>query len=186
MATGIPKQGMRSTSPNRPLQSGALGLTLQYEGKRPRQEIMRTPPAELRQVWPVTDQVLDGHAPNSLYFGDNLPALAALVQDPAVRGQVRLIYIDPPYATGGIFQSRGQQDAYDDLLVGAHFVEFLRERLILMHELLADNGSIYVHLDKNMAFAIKVIMDEVFGPQNFRSWITRKKCNPKNYTSKNY
>ncbi len=183
MATGIPKQGTRPTSPSRPLQTGSLGLTLQYEGKHPRHEILSTAPAEMRQVWTGS---ASGHAPNALYFGDNLPALASLLKDPAVRGQVRLIYIDPPYATGGVFQSRGQQDAYDDLLVGAHFVEFLRERLILMHDLLADNGSIYVHLDKNMAFAIKVIMDEVFGPQNFRSWITRKKCNPKNYTSKSY
>lgn len=183
MATGIPKQGMRPISPNLPSQASALSLTLQYEGKRTRREIMATPPAEMRQVWPALSS---DSAPNMLLFGDNLPALATLLQDPTVRGQVRLIYIDPPYATGGVFQSRGQQDAYDDLLVGAHFVEFLRERLILMHELLADNGSIYVHLDKNMAFAIKVIMDEVFGPQNFRSWITRKKCNPKNYTSKSY
>jgi adenine-specific DNA-methyltransferase len=185
MATGIPKQGTRPTSPNRPTPAGALGLTLHYEGKRTRHEIIGTPPAEMNQVWPAptSDHV---SVQNSLFFGDNLPALASLLQDPAVRGQVRLIYIDPPYATGGVFQSRGQKDAYDDLLVGAHFVEFLRERLILMHELLADNGSIYVHLDKNMAFAIKVIMDEVFGPQNFRSWITRKKCNPKNYTSKTY
>ena len=175
---------MRPTSPNWSPQANDLGLTLQYEGKRARHEILGTLPAQLRQIWPLPNA--PNRAPNSFYFGDNLPALAALAQDPAVRGQVRLIYIDPPYATGGVFQSRVQQDAYDDLLVGAHFVEFLRERLILMHELLAEDGSIYVHLDKNMAFAIKVIMDEVFGPQNFRSWITRKKCNPKNYTSKTY
>lgn len=183
MATGIPKQGIRPTPPSRPSQHGSTSLTLQYEGKRTRNEILATPPAVIRQIWPTP---ATGPAPNALYFGNNLPALATLLQDPNVRGQVRLIYIDPPYATGGVFQSRTQQDAYDDLLVGAHFVEFLRERLVLMHELLADNGSIYVHLDKNMAFAIKVIMDEVFGPQNFRSWITRKKCNPKNYTSKSY
>jgi adenine-specific DNA-methyltransferase len=115
-----------------------------------------------------------------------LPVLAALAKDPAVRGKVRLIYIDPPYATKSVFQSRNQTDAYKDLLEGAHYLEFLRERLILLRELLAEDGSIYVHLDDNMAFLAKAVMDEVFGRDNFRSWITRKKCNPKNYTRKTY
>ena len=112
--------------------------------------------------------------------------MARLRDDPKVRGNVRLIYIDPPFATGSVFQSRSLQDAYDDSLVGAQFVEFLRERIIILHDLLADDGSIYVHLDRKMAYPIKLIMDEVFGPKNFRSWITRKKCNPKNYTSKTF
>jgi adenine-specific DNA-methyltransferase len=51
---------------------------------------------------------------------------------------------------------------------------------------MADDASIYVHLDDKMAFYVKVVMDEVFGLDNFRNWITRKKCNPKNYTSKSY
>jgi adenine-specific DNA-methyltransferase len=71
-------------------------------------------------------------------------------------------------------------------LEGAHYLEFLRERLILLRELFADDGSIYLHLDDNMAFHAKAIMDEVFGPSNFRTWITRKKCNPKNYTRKTF
>jgi adenine-specific DNA-methyltransferase len=62
----------------------------------------------------------------------------------------------------------------------------LRERLILLRELLAEDGSIYVHLDSKMAFATKVIMDEVFGASNFRNWITRVKSNRKNYTRKQY
>ena len=56
----------------------------------------------------------------------------------------------------------------------------------MLHELLAKDGSIYVNLDENMAFHIKVIMDEIFGAKNFRNWITRKKCNPKNYTRKTF
>jgi len=108
------------------------------------------------------------------------------MQDAKVRGKVRLIYIDPPYATQSVFQSRSQVDAYSDLLVGAHYIEFVRERLILLRELLAEDGSIYVHLDDKMAFHVKVVMDEVFGRGNYRNWITRKKCNPKNYTRKAY
>ena len=55
---------------------------------------------------------------------------------------MRLIYIDPPYATQSVFQSRQQTDAYSDLLDGAHYLEFLRARLILLRELLAQDGSI--------------------------------------------
>ena len=124
--------------------------------------------------------------PSRLYYVENLSILAALAKDVLVRGKVRLVYIDPPYATKSVFQSRKQADAYADLLEGAHYLEFLRERLILLRELLADDGSIYIHLDDNMAFLAKAVMDEIFGRDNFRNWITRKKCNPKNYTRNTY
>ncbi|MBI5566491.1 MAG: site-specific DNA-methyltransferase [Chloroflexi bacterium] len=158
----------------------ALDVTLTYEGKKPEETILQTEPARLQFMW-------EGDSPdNRLYYGDNLPILAALLNDQSVCGKVRLVYIDPPYATKSIFQSRALNDAYSDLLSGAHYLEFIRERLILLRELLAVDGSIYVHLDDNMAFQVKVIMDEVFGRSNFRNWITRKKCNPKNYTRKTY
>ncbi len=157
-----------------------LDVELTYQGKRSEQAILETQPVSIRLMW----QGVSDHELNSLYFGDNLPLLALLLQ--TLRGRVRLIYIDPPFATNSVFQSRAQNDAYADLLVGAHYVEFLRERLILLRELLAEDGSIYVHLDENMAFHIKIIMDEIFGRKNFRNWITRKKCNPKNYTHKTY
>jgi len=160
-------------------------VSLSYEGKRSESSILDTLPASIRLLWQDSAQRQEQPA-NRLYYGDNLPILASLLREPTIRGNVRLIYIDPPFATNSIFQSRSQGDAYSDLLVGAHYIEFLRERLILLRDLLADDGSIYVHLDENMAFHIKVIMDEVFGRQHFRNWITRKKCNPKNYTRKTY
>jgi adenine-specific DNA-methyltransferase len=187
MATGIPKTQRKRPNPSgveMPVNVNDLGLELTYEGKRRKEDILATPPVPLVNVWPEEGIVEKQHS--RLYYGDNLHILASLLQDRDVRGKVRLVYIDPPYASGGVFQSRSQEDAYDDLLIGAHYVEFLRERLILLRELLCDDGSIYVHLDRNMAFAIKMVMDEVFGPKNFRSWITRKKCNPKNYTTKTY
>lgn len=76
--------------------------------------------------------------------------------------------------------------AYEDSLQGAEYVEALRERLVLLRELLSSSGSIYLHLDENMIFHIKLIMDEVFGGENYRNLIVRKKCNPKNYTKKAY
>ncbi|MGO8839017.1 MAG: site-specific DNA-methyltransferase [Limisphaerales bacterium] len=186
MATGIPRTKWQSTAHRvhiNGLTSDNTDVHLSYEGKKSEQEILGTPPAKCRQLWPEHN----GHAThNRLYYGDNLPILATLLHDPAVRGHVRLVYIDPPYATKSVFQSRSQADAYTDLLEGAHYLEFLRERLILLRELLADDGSIYIHLDENMAFLVKAVMDEVFGRANFRNWITRKKCNPKNYTRKTY
>ena len=176
MATGIPRKRFKDEAEATASTAG-LDVSLQYDGKKPETQILSTPPADVTAV-------LAHRASNSnrLFFGENLGILSLLLSDPAVRGQVRLVYIDPPFATKSVFQSRSQADAYRDLLIGAHYVEFLRERLVLLRELLAEDGSIYVHLDDKMAPYIKVVMDEVFGRQNFRNWITRKKCNPKNYT----
>jgi adenine-specific DNA-methyltransferase len=121
-----------------------------------------------------------------LYCGDNLGVLRALLDDSAVCGKVKLVYIDPPFATGSIFEARNGRRAYDDLALGSHFLEFLRQRLVVLRELLDMTGSIYVHLDEKMAFPVKVLMDEIFGPSNFRNWITRKKSNRKNFTRKQY
>jgi adenine-specific DNA-methyltransferase len=158
-----------------------LEVCLSYEGKLPERDILSAPPEDMVELWRG-----EAASRNRLYFGDNLPILANLLQDPNVCGQVRLIYIDPPFATRRVYKSRQQRDAYSDILAGAHYVEYLRRRLVLLRELLAEDGAIYVHLDQNMAFHVKLIMDEVFGPANFRNWITRKKCNPKNYTRKAY
>ncbi len=185
MATGVPKsrwQGPNHAKAGNGVHANNTDVRLVYEGKKPEREILLTPGANCLQLWPERP----GEESNRLYSGDNLQILAMLLIDPAIRGKIRLVYIDPPYATRSVFQSRNQADAYMDLLEGAHYLEFLRERLILLRELLADDGSIYVHLDDNMAFLVKAVMDEVFGRANFRSWITRKKCNPKNYTRKTY
>lgn len=183
MATGTPKNQRTSKDTLPAISNTALDVSLTYEGKRPEQEILKTLPATMCTLWSGAP----GQQPaNSLHYGDNKHILASLLQEANIRGKVKLIYIDPPFATNSVFQSRSQENAYCDLLIGAHYIEFMRERLILLRELLADDGSIYVHLDENMAFHIKVIMDEIFGRGNFRNWITRKKCNPKNYTRKTY
>jgi adenine-specific DNA-methyltransferase len=183
MATGIPKTKWSGNGSDQAANSfqNTPDVFLNYEGKRSAQEILAAVPTCLKTLW-----VNQSNPQNRLYYGDNLPILASLLSDPDIRGQVRLVYIDPPFATKSVFQSRSQADAYRDILFGAHYIEFIRERLVLLHELLAEDGSIYVHLDENMAFHIKIIMDEIFGRNNFRNWITRKKCNPKNYTRKTY
>ena len=105
---------------------------------------------------------------NKLIFGDNLQVMKSLLDDSEVKGQVKLIYIDPPFATKQEFKGSQDQKAYQDKIAGAEFIEFLRRRLIFLKELLADDGSIYVHLDWKKAHYIKVIMDEIFLEHRFR------------------
>ena len=157
-------------------------VRLSYENKEDESTILSKTPACVATLWESKSNDRD----NRLYYGDNAGVLAMLMYDFTVMGKVDLIYIDPPFATNSVFKSRSRRDAYEDLQTGAHYVEFLRTRLILLRELLSEQGSIYVHLDKNMVFNIKIIMDEVFGLANFRGFITRRKSNPKNYTRNTY
>lgn len=167
MATGVPRRNS-----NRMVQP----VELSYPGKRGLSAILAEKNfAEFDLVRHVTSS-------NRLYCGDNLDALREFREDTSVRGKVTLVYIDPPFGTGWSFLSRKQQNAYDDALWGAEYVESLRHRLVLLWELLSPSGSIYLHLDENMIFQMKLIMDEIFGSTNFRNMIVRKKCNPKNYT----
>ncbi|KAK3604814.1 hypothetical protein CHS0354_000476 [Potamilus streckersoni] len=76
--------------------------------------------------------------------------------------------------------------AYKDTLKGDDFIEFLRERLVLLNMLLSDIGSIYLHIDYKIGHYVKIVMDEIFGIENFRNDITRVKCNPKNFERKAY
>ena len=109
---------------------------------------------------------------NKLIFGDNLQALKTLLKDPKVSGKVKLIYIDPPFGTGDIYDAiRGTTPAYSAKLQGAEFVEFLRKRLVLLRKLLAPDGSIYIRLDYHYGHYIKCIMDELFDKQNFEDEI---------------
>lgn len=132
------------------------------------------------------ETIFNGDSSNKIFFGDNLDVLRQLSSDLEIKNKIKLIYIDPPYGTNSVFQSRNQKSSYKDDLIGSHYLEFIRRRLIFMRELLSPDGSIYMHLDGNMAFQIKVIMDEVFGAKNFRGFITRKKCSNKNSTRKTY
>ena len=186
MATGV--SATKWNCKQQPIARTAAGadvsVTLSYEGKKSVDEILSGSKAEVFKVWGVADD--PAKMENRLYWGDNLPILRGMLDDERIRGKVKLVYIDPPYATNSVFQSREQKDAYADLLQGAHFVEFLRERLLVIRELLAPDGSIYVHLDDNMAFEIKMVMDEVFGKEHFQNWITRKKCSTKNTTRKRF
>lgn len=96
---------------------------------------------------------------NMLIQGDNLEALKALL--PYYAGQVKCIYIDPPYNTGSAFEH------YDDNLEHSQWLAMMWPRLELLRELLAEDGSIWVSIDDREGHYLKVIMDEVFGRGNF-------------------
>ena len=134
---------------------------------------------------------------NLLIEGDNIAGLIYLLQERRLQEKIDLVYIDPPFATGSNFtitedraatisNSKRGSVAYSDRLIGSEFVEFLRERLLLLRELLSARGSIYLHIDYKIGHYIKVMMDEVFGMENFRNDITRVKCNPKNFKRTGY
>lgn len=132
-----------------------------------------------------------------LIYGDNLPALHMLLNSPSVRDKIRLVYIDPPFGTQQAFRigmgrvatisrENGGAIAYRDDLSGEAYLRFLKQRLQFIRDVMADDGSIYVHIDCKIGHYVKRLMDEVFGQKNFVNDITRIKCNPKNFDRKGY
>ena len=166
-------------------------MQLQYPDKKTEQEIFEhIPDTDL-------EQINFSDSSNLLIQANNLVALKNLIAKHGLGGKVDLIYIDPPFATNNTFtitegrastisNSAKGSVAYADTLKGFEFIEFIRERLILLKALLSEKGSIYLHIDYKIGHYVKVVMDEIFGIENFRNDITRIKCNPKNFTRKGY
>lgn len=130
---------------------------------------------------------------NMLIFGDNLLALKALYEDLkdggpnkyGLRNKIKLIYIDPPFATKQDFM-KDKEKAYADKVAGSKFIEFLRRRLIFLKEILAEGGSLYLHLDYKKGSYIKAILDEVFGEENFKNEIIWQRSDPHNDAKNKY
>lgn len=164
-------------------------MELFYDEKKTEREIRTgAPSAEIYGFSPEK---------NALFHGDNLSILKSLSEIPKIRGNVDLIYIDPPFATNSDFRfgngrvstiSSRKTDglAYADRRTGPAFLEFLRERLVFARDLLSPRGSIYLHIDYKIGHYVKLIMDEIFGIENFRNDISRIKCNPKNFSREAY
>ncbi|MDO9141490.1 MAG: site-specific DNA-methyltransferase [Methylobacter sp.] len=132
---------------------------------------------------------------NRLIYGDNLLAMAALLagddSTPSLRGKIDLIYIDPPFDSKADYRTKVtlpgveleqkptviEQFAYSDTWADgtASYLAMITPRLILMRELLSDSGSIYVHLDWHVGHYVKLVLDEVFGKQNFKNEIIWKR-----------
>ena len=166
-------------------------MQLNYPNKKTEQEIFD-------QIPNITlEQINNSDSPNLLIQANNLVALKQLITQHNLAGKIDLIYIDPPFATNNTFtitdgrastisNSKNGNVAYSDTLKGFEFIEFIRERLVLLKMLLSDKGSIYLHIDYKIGHYVKIVMDEIFGIENFRNDITRVKCNPKNFARKGY
>ncbi len=152
---------------------------LSYAGKIRKEDLLANEdgvfpvPLQVEKVFNGEEyQAFDDGWKNMIIFGDNLQLLKTIYEnkDPLikdkVKGKVKLIYIDPPFATEEDFSWSDSQKAYTDKKKGAEFVEFLRKRLIIAKEILADDGSIFVHLDYKKAHYIKLVLDEIFGERN--------------------
>ena len=159
--------------------------------------------ADLGPVVGRNADTLDGQPwTNRLIYGDNLLAMAALLagdeHTPSLRGKVDLIYIDPPFDSKADYRTKVtlpaiaggtgameleqkptviEQFAYSDTWSDgtASYLAMITPRLILMRELLADTGSIYVHLDWHVGHYVKLVLDEVFGKENFTNEIIWKR-----------
>lgn len=163
-------------------------MKLDYVGKKTEKEILARAKSLKNSV---------NSANKSLFLkGDNFIALSSLLSS-GFAGKIDLIYIDPPFNTNQTFTVEDERVstisrkknaivAYSDQMTPPEYVEFMRERLVLLRELLSDRGSIYLHIDNKMGHYIKVVMDEIFGVYNFKNDITRIKSNPKNFMRKAY
>ncbi len=110
----------------------------------------------------------DPESENMLIHGDNLIALKALQQDFA--GKIKCIYIDPPFNTGEAFEN------YDDGIEHSLWLTLMRQRTLLLHSLLSDDGTMFVHIDDNEMPYLLVLLDEVFGRNNRISVVTFKQA----------
>ena len=151
---------------------------LVYYGKEREEDILaNTLAVPLQPVRTFGKNGDDWH--NMLIFGDNLQVMKSLLEMKKA-GKLcnadgtpgaRVIYIDPPFATKRDFTVNENQKAYQDKIAGAAFLEFLRKRLVMMRELLSDDGTIYVHLDWRKCHYVKTLLDEIFGEGNFQNEI---------------
>lgn len=132
-----------------------------------------------------------------LIHGDNYEALKFIEGNKAISGNIKLVYIDPPFGTKQSFtisadrfatisRINGGKLAYSDTLTGEEYLKFLSGRLASIRDLMATDGSIYVHIDIKMGHYVKALMDKIFGQKNFINDIARIKCNPKNFARKGY
>ena len=165
---------------------------IHYARKKHRRRFFRDAPSD--SVPNLAEQFQSGEL---LVQGENLHVLQIMGMQAEIRGKVRLVYIDPPFGTrqdfritadriSTISRGNGGVTAYSDKLSGESYLRFIRTRLAAIRDVMADDGSMYVHIDCKIGHYMKCLMDEVFGPRNFINDITRIKCNPKNFSRKGY
>jgi adenine-specific DNA-methyltransferase len=138
-----------------------------------------------------------------LFHGDNKDVLAHLLAN-GFRGKVKLIYIDPPFDSGADYArkvvlrgksltkiesdeySLGEQIQYTDIWASDNYLQFIYDRLLLLKELLTEDGTIWLHCDYRKDAQLRLLLDEVFSPDGFRGEIIWKQTRAKSTSSKNF
>ncbi|MBN1889001.1 MAG: site-specific DNA-methyltransferase [Thermoflexales bacterium] len=173
---------------------------LQWVGKRPLDHVTAFPAQLVETFNPTGEETAAG---GLLFHGDNKDVLAWLLAH-GYRGKVNLVYIDPPFDSGADYvrkvQLRGTQTAarldgeahtlgeqvqYTDIWANDMYLQFMYERLLLLRELLAEDGSLYLHCDWNKSHHLRCLLDEVFGPESLRNEIVWKRTSARS-DSKTY
>lgn len=156
---------------------------LRWEGKKPYTSTQYYP-AQLKESY---GEPKDGWM-NKIFWGDNLQVMSHLLKE--YRGKIDLIYIDPPFDSKADYKklikiknqkvkndlNSFEEKQYGDIWINDGYLQYMYERIILMKELLSENGSFYIHLDEKRSHSIKLILDEIFGVGNFRReiiWSTK-------------
>lgn len=167
---------------------------LRWTGKRPYKSTQYYP-AQLRETY-GEDQ--NGWM-NKIFWGDNLQVMSHLLKE--YRGQIELIYIDPPFDSKADYKkkidvkgvgkaesdsSTFEEKQYGDIWTNDEYLQFMYERLILLRELLSERGSIYLHCDWHRSAYLRLLLDEVFGANNFRNEIVWSYFGFKRATSKKF
>ncbi len=147
---------------------------LRWTGKRPYRSTQYYP-AQLKERY---GEEVNGWI-NKIFWGDNLQVMSHLLKE--YRGKIKLIYIDPPFDSKADYKIKVavkgkttvndattfEEKQYGDIWTNDEYLQFMYERLVIMRELLADDGSIYLHCDWHKSHHLHVIMDEIFGTNNF-------------------
>ena len=165
---------------------------LRWTGKRPFRASQYFP-AQLKERY---GEELDGWI-NKIFWGDNLQVMSHMLKE--YRGKINLIYIDPPFDSKadykkkievrGLGRAEGdtssfEEKQYGDIWTNDEYLQFMYERLLIMRELLSDNGSIYLHCDWRKVHHLRLLMDEVFGVDCFRACITWRAMTSSGYKGK--
>lgn len=151
---------------------------LNWRGKRPFRSTQYYP-AQLKETH---GPEMDGWR-NKIFWGDNLQVMSHLLKE--YRGQIKLIYIDPPYDSKAEYKisikkrthsassdiSNFEEKQYSDIWTNDEYLQFMYERLTLIKELLSDDGALYLHCDWHKVHHLRCIAEEIFGPANFRNQI---------------
>jgi DNA modification methylase len=151
---------------------------LNWKGKRPFTSTHYYP-AQLKEVY---GEPVDGRR-NKIYWGDNLQVMSHLLKE--YRGKIALIYIDPPFDSKADYKKKielkgnsiandhniFEEKQYTDIWSNDEYLQFMYERFVLIHELLSDEGALYLHCDYRKVHHLRCILDEVFGAENIANEI---------------